>query len=174
VYLSASDSIAPGQQKTFTWTVTAPTTPGTYNFQWQMLQELVTWFGALSTNVAVTVGGVPNASFVSQSVPTSMIAGQSYGVSVTMQNTGTTTWTAADNYRLGSSNPRGNPTWGMNRVYLDAADTVAPGEQKTFSWAVTAPATPGPYNFQWQMLQEQVTWFGDPSTNVAVMVGAGG
>ncbi|MDO8682740.1 MAG: glycosyl hydrolase, partial [Armatimonadota bacterium] len=46
---------APGQQKTFTFIVTAPSTAGTYNFQWRMVQDGVQWFGDLTPNVAVTV-----------------------------------------------------------------------------------------------------------------------
>lgn len=42
------------------------------------------------------------AQFVSQSVPTRLVAGQSYTVSVTMKNTGTSTWSAGANYYLGS------------------------------------------------------------------------
>ncbi|MGE0519941.1 MAG: M12 family metallo-peptidase [Candidatus Binatia bacterium] len=167
VYLAAGESIAPGQQKTFTWTVRAPSTPGTYNFQWQMVQELVAWFGASSPKTTVVVGGTGrNAAFVSQSVPTTMQAGQTYAVSVTMQNTGGTTWTAADNYRLGALYGQ----WGSTRVYLAPGDTVPPGEQKTFTWTVKAPSTRGTYNFQWQMVQELVAWFGASSAKVAVAV----
>ena len=35
--------------------VTAPFKPGTYNFQWRMLQELVEWFGDLTTNKTIIV-----------------------------------------------------------------------------------------------------------------------
>jgi len=55
VALAPGDSVGPGQSKTFTWTVTAPSSPGTYNFQWRMVQEFVQWFGATTPNVAVTV-----------------------------------------------------------------------------------------------------------------------
>ncbi len=42
-------SIAPGANATFTFTGTAPTTPGTYSFDWQMVQEGVMWFGTKAT-----------------------------------------------------------------------------------------------------------------------------
>ncbi|MDO8588394.1 MAG: NBR1-Ig-like domain-containing protein [Armatimonadota bacterium] len=45
IELSPSDSIGQNQQKTFTFTMTAPTTGGTYATDWQMVHELVTWFG---------------------------------------------------------------------------------------------------------------------------------
>lgn len=45
--LDDSDSIAPGQSKTFTFTITikTPAAGGSYNFQWRMLKEGVEWFG---------------------------------------------------------------------------------------------------------------------------------
>jgi hypothetical protein len=136
-----------------------------------MLQEGVTWFGGFSSNVAVTVT-VParDAVFVAQSVPATMVAGQAYTVSVTMRNAGSQTWTAASGYLLGSQNPQDNSTWGFGRVGLGASDSITTGQQKTFSFTVTAPATAGTYNFQWRMLQERVTWFGGFSSNVAVTV----
>ncbi|HEX3130249.1 MAG TPA: hypothetical protein VH394_23135, partial [Thermoanaerobaculia bacterium] len=54
------------------------------------------------------------------------------------------------------------------RVELPAA--VAPGGEVTLNFTVTAPATPGTYNFQGQMVQECVTWFGDFTPNVGVTV----
>ena len=111
----------------------------------------------------------PNASiFVAQSVPTVMQIGQQYNVAVTMRNTGTNTWTSAAGYNLGSQNPQDNLTWGMTRVALPT--TVAPGAEVTFAFTVTAPSTPGTYNFQWRVVQDGVAWFGDFSSNVSVSV----
>ena len=45
---------------------------------------------------------VNNAQAVGSTIPTTMIPGFSYNVSVTMKNTGTTTWTKAAGYRLGA------------------------------------------------------------------------
>lgn len=122
-----------------------------------------------------TGGGTDGATFVSHSVPTSMTAGQSYNVSVTMNNSGSTTWTS-DVYKLGTQNPQDNTLWiGGNRVYLPAGVTVPPGSNYTFNFTVTAPSTPGYYNFQWQMVHEFVQWFGDFTPNVVVNVtGTGG
>jgi hypothetical protein len=55
-------TVAPGGQVTFTFNVTAPSTPGTYNCQWRMLQEAVGFFGASSTNAAVTVSAPSSSS----------------------------------------------------------------------------------------------------------------
>ena len=113
-------------------------------------------------------GGTNAGSFVSQSVPYSMEAGYAYDVSVTMRNTGTSTWTDAAQFRLGSQNPRDNYTWGMHRVALPTS--VPPGGEVTFNFYVTAPSYTGGYNFQWQMVQDGVEWFGNPSPNSVVDV----
>jgi thermolysin len=123
---------------------------------------------------AVGVGSCPlppgnGATFVSQSVPTSMIAGQNYSVSVTMHNSGSTTWTPGV-HRLGSQNPENNTTWGGR---VDLPYSVAPGQSVTFYFTVTAPSVAGNYNFQWRMLEENVQWFGDYTPNVVVNVTSG-
>jgi len=113
-----------------------------------------------------------NAQFVSQSVPASMTTGQSYSVSLTVKNTGNTTWTKATDYALGTQNPQDNLTWlgSSSRVSLADADAIAPGQTKTFSFAVRAPSAVGTYNFQWKMVRDFVEWFGPLSTNVSIVV----
>jgi Bacterial Ig domain/Ig-like domain from next to BRCA1 gene len=111
-----------------------------------------------------------NAQFVSQSTPTTMTAGECYTVSVTMKNTGTSTWTRGGNYRLGSQHPQDNLIWGLGRVDLDPSDAIAPGQSKTFTFDVMALGTPGTYNFQWRMLREHVEWFGEFTPNVMINV----
>ncbi len=183
VYLCSGEAIAPLETKTFTFQVTAPTQAGEYNFQWRMLEEFVQWFGDYSANVAVSVENPPeinDAQFIGQNVPASMEVGLTYDVSVTMKNTGTTTWTSGTVIRLGSKNPSSNTIWQAEgpcdvpnihyRVYLCSGDSIAPLETKTFTFQVTAPAQAAEYNFQWGMLQEAVEWFGDLSANVVVSV----
>lgn len=161
--------IAPDTIVAFFFNVTAPTTPGTYNFQWRMLQEGVQRFGDVSPNVAITVLAPSNqAQFISQSVKSVMTAGEFSTVSITMKNTGTTTWTAGTNYRLGSQNPQDNMTWGLNRVALP--NDVPPGATVTFTFDVFAPAKSGTFNLQWRMVQDGVEWFGPLTPNVAVSV----
>ena len=110
------------------------------------------------------------ATFVSQSVPSTMIAGQTYRVSVMMRNTGTTTWTAQSGYRLGSQNPENNGLWRLGRVQIPT--TAGPGVDLAFNFDVTAPTTAGTYNFQWRMVWDGFVWFGDFTPNVAVTVNA--
>ena len=166
-----SSAVNPGQLATFNFTVTAPATPGIYNFQWKMVREFVEWFGGATPNVEIVVNAATanDAKFISQIVPTQMNPGQTYPVSITFRNTGSTTWTAADAYRLGTQNPQDNTTWvASKRAELPAP--VAPGERVTFNFNVTAPATTGSYDFQWEMLREFVEWFGAVSPNATVLV----
>ncbi|WP_374568761.1 NBR1-Ig-like domain-containing protein, partial [Ideonella sp.] len=109
-----------------------------------------------------------NAAFVDQNVPASVNAGHAYAASVTMKNTGTGTWAAGSGFQLGSQNPADNQTWGLSRVDVDAP--VPPGETKTFTFSIKAPATLGNVNFQWMMVRAGGTWFGSKSTNKVVKV----
>jgi hypothetical protein len=162
-----SGTVPPGAQTTFLFTVTAPASPGNYVFQWGTVQDGKEWFGDPTPPVSVRAEMPVNASrFVSQSVPTVMVIGQPYSVTVTMENIGTTTWTAADDYNLGSQGPRDNMTWGLHRTPV--SKPVAPGEQARFQFTVTAPASPGSHVFQWGTVQDGKEWFGDPTPPVTV------
>ncbi len=163
----------------FIFTATAPSTPGIYNFQWKMVQELVEWFGVSTPNVAIVVEApsqtmAPNNSqFVSQSVPSTVNPGQIFTASVTFKNIGTNTWyTGGVNpYRLGSQNVQDNETWGRLRVELPVSQ-VLPNTNVTFNFTATAPSTPGQYNFQWKMVKELVEWFGAIPPNRVITVSA--
>lgn len=126
-----------------------------------------TRLGVTKTATLTTVLG-NDATYVSQTVPINMLAQQQYAVSVTMHNSGSTTWTHAAGYRLLSYNPSSNKTWGIDRMYLPSNVSVPPGANYTFTGKVTAPSTPGLYNFQWRMVQNGT--FGQPSDNVVISV----
>jgi hypothetical protein len=108
------------------------------------------------------------ARFVIGSVPTQMVPGQTYTVSVTMLNTGLTVWFPDALYGLGSQNPQDNAIWGVQRVAVPGP--VVPGQPVSFSFDVSAPSTPGTYHFQWRMVQDGVEWFGDFTPDVVITV----
>jgi Zn-dependent metalloprotease len=162
-----SGPVDAGEETTFQFAFTAPSTPGTYGFQWRMLREGVAWFGAPTPHIVITVQK-DAAAFSWQSVPNNMVAGRPYTVSVRMRNVGSTTWMPAAGHRLGSQNPQDNQTWGLHRVLLPGP--VAPGGWATFDFTVVAPSGPGTYNFRWRMVREGVAWFGAETPNVAVNV----
>jgi len=55
VNMSSGAVVNPGQSYTFSFQVTAPTTPGTYAWEWRMVHEWVQWFGEASPTIWVTV-----------------------------------------------------------------------------------------------------------------------
>lgn len=109
-----------------------------------------------------------NASFVTQNIPSSMKAGQTYTVNATFKNTGTTIWAASTGVKLGTASVAS--VWGSNRWSLNMIEKIQPGASKTFSFNVKAPATPGMYPLQVQMIRDGVQWFGTAGTLVNVNV----
>ncbi len=174
VYLSSSDNIAPGQIKDFTFQIKAPSTPGNYNFQWQMVQDGGGgWFGQLTPNRIITVIPKTNAQFISyENLPTQMAPNETKTITVKLKNTGNTTWTRDERYKLGTQNPRDNKIWtGATRIYLDENENISPGQTKDFTFQIKAPMTPGSYNFQWQMVQDAGEgWFGDLTQNRIIVI----
>ena len=126
---------------------------------------------SLSFTVEVAGRASDDASFVSYAdVPSTMAAGSSATVTVWMQNTGTTTWTSAGGYELGSQRPQDNVTWGLSRVSLPSE--VAPNATVDFTFTITAPATVKGHNFRWRMLRGADGWFGDKTELRAITVEA--
>ena len=159
----------PGADAVFNFVVAAPAVPASYNFQWQMVQTGAGLFGAPSANLAILVRTpISAAAFVSQTVPTNLATGQTFNVSISLRNTGDTTWPAGSSFKLASQNPADTVVWGTNRVALPV--TVAPGAVATFTFPLRAPGVIGNYNHQWRMVQEGVGAFGDFTPNVVIAV----
>ncbi len=167
--LTGNDSVAPGQVKIFTITMKAPSMPGQYTTDWQMVHGTQTVGAALVTKT-VTVTKGDDVIYVSDDIPTAMIAGQSYTVHITVTNNGATTWTAADRYKLGAVGE--TDPFAASRIHLDAAAAIAPGATTTFVFTMKAPATAGTYITDWRMIQERVSWFGPVLVRKAVTVSA--
>ena len=114
-----------------------------------------------------------NAQFVSQvSPPSQVVIGQSYQVSVSLKNTGDTSWSETGKFRLASQNPENNTIWGMSRVILPAGVVTSPDITQTFNFSATAPLEPGSYHFAWRMVEDGVESFGQTSSDSTVTVTA--
>jgi len=112
------------------------------------------------------------AVFVSQTVPATLSPGAPQPVSITMKNSGATTWNRAAGFKLGTHNPQDNTLWtGGTRIQLPVEAQVRPGQTWTFNFNIKAPNTPGAYNFRWRMVRELVEWFGELTPNVVIQVG---
>ena len=109
-------------------------------------------------------GGTSNSSCSGISTPATVTAGQTFSATVSMKNTGTTSWTpgSSNGYFLGSQNPQDNQRWGVGRVSL--TNTVSPGQTVTFTFDAVAPQTIGSQPFDWKMVHENVEWFGATCT----------
>lgn len=156
----------------FTWTPPADqSASGVLNFTYRVTDKAGATYDATGT---VNVTGIDNASYVSNTVPTAMVAGNSYTVTVTMQNNGATTWSgqaSASNYKLGSGSPTDNTTWGTHRyAEVPLGTNIAPGQQYSFGFNITAPATAGTYIFSAGMLKEGSWWFGPHVPDISVTV----
>ncbi len=107
-------------------------------------------FGALAFTAGAARGG-DNAAFVRyDGVPSTMKPGSSASVTVTMRNTGTTTWRntisggTVTSYALVAL----GHGWGVGSV---GASGVAPNANGSFQFTIRAPKTKGSYVFRWQM-----------------------
>jgi len=132
-----------------------------------------------ASSPAFTVIQIPalSAQFINQ-VPFNlagmanvMAPSSTANVMIQFKNTGTTTWTAGQNFKLGQVNADWQWT-STGRASLGSS--VAPGAYASVSFMIQAPSTPGLYNFYWQMVQDNPgypVWFGDTSGAV-IQVGA--
>lgn len=126
----------------------------------------------LAASARFRVGECDAAEFVKQVVPEIVAPGAQVSATITMRNSGSTTWTAAAGYKLGSQNPQDNVTWGTRRVLMPPGAQVLPGKNFTFSLTLPAPATPQTSHFQWRMVHEGAHWFGQRTVDRFVHVKA--
>jgi hypothetical protein len=123
--------------------------------------------------IQIAAQAYSNAEFVDQAgIPEVMTRGQTEVVSITMKNTGNTVWSTASAFHLGTQSPHDNELWlpnAGNRVLLPIL-SVVPGESVTFLFMIASPRFTGLHTFQWRMLQENVTWFGERTKPVDVTV----
>jgi hypothetical protein len=110
------------------------------------------------------------STYISDTIPTVMTTGVTYTPTVTMQNTGTSTWTDgtdSTDYNFGPPNvgdPNEAASWGPRTE----SGGVAPSDTKVFTLTMT-PTRQGTYTCRWQMVQESIEWFGDDCTKTIVV-----
>lgn len=172
--LPLPNAVQPGQTITLQANIAQmmPSAMMTFHPEIRTLNPDFEVFASTEIRTAIVTGN--NSQYVSQTVPTTMDPNLPYNVSVTMRNTGTTTWTPAGGYFLVGDNPAHNVLWSVPQVPLDANESIPPGASKTFDFTVYSPGFPNVYNFQWRMSQMTDNYgemFGARSANVQVTVG---
>lgn len=168
--------------------VYAPMSPGGYTLRFTLnlhndtsLNHFDPGMVFASLDVPVTV--VPGElSLQSMSLPDKLQTGQSMPVSLTYKNLSTQTWTLAALDRLGSEGANAFPWSDLNggysngldaqRVFLDPADAIAPGQEVTFDFTITAPSTPGSHVFAAAIVRDGVAWYPNTSARKTIEVTA--
>jgi len=116
---------------------------------WGVYKGVCDYFGVAPTYALYS------SEYVSDTIPSEMLPGQSYEVSITFRNRGVL-WTEAKQIRLGAVGDS-DPFAPTRQLVVGE---VGPGQTFTFDFTMTAPAAPGTYTTDWRMLRESVTWFG--------------
>lgn len=117
---------------------------------WATYKGICDYFGTSPTYAFYS------AEYVSDTIPTEMMPGQTYDVSVTFRNRGVL-WTNTRDFHLGAVGDS-DPFTAFNRVNLTA--NVGTTQTHTFEFTMTAPLTPGVHTTDWRMVRDGVTWFG--------------
>lgn len=116
-------------------------------------------------------GGPPltdDAEISDTSFPQSIACNQSGQASVTVKNTGTSSWTPGGGYKLGAVDDS-DPFHVGGRILLPSGSSILPGQSWTFGIPLVAAGQAGSHVSDWRMVREGVTWFGQ-STNPTVAV----
>jgi len=163
------EPLHPGIETAVTATLRAPEEPGSYTLEWALVREGVAWYPATGATNHVEVGPHQLAcEITSVAWPSWMAVNGSDDVTVTVRNTGQVTWSAEAGDRLSYH------WWGPDgeSVVFDGLRThlphpVAPGESITLEAEVAGPRTAGAFDLGFEMVREQVTWYGSgPEKNM--------
>jgi len=107
------------------------------------------------------------AEFRKHTTPTALTPRQTVSVKVTVRNTGSLTWPAGGDqpvhlgYHWVDQNGQVVRQKSADDHRTALPHDVAPSEKVTLDTLLTAPSKPGTYTLKWDMVQENVSWFGD-------------
>jgi hypothetical protein len=117
---------------------------------WGMYNGICDYFGVAPTYAFYS------DELVSNDIPATMTPGQAATVHITFRNRGVL-WSDSRGFKLGAVGDS-DPFSAATRYTLSSE--VGPNTTTTFTLNFTAPAAPGNYTTDWQMVREGVTWFG--------------
>ena len=178
-YMS-EDSVATGQSAQFQFSVKMPQS-GYFYERLNLVAEGQAWFNNPGLTLYLKGGGYAWQS-VWSSISTgslSVNAGQEFTMTVKAKNTGDFTWykSSGPSIRIGTSEPKNrgsnlyNSSWiSDTRPTALIEDSVAPGQEGTFSFQATAPNRRGTFYESFNIVAEGQTWFESPSINFLLVV----
>ncbi len=142
-----------GATKTVEFTFTTPTTPGTYTYYVQALEDGIEFFSTQDV-VIVKVVALPlgNAiSYNTSTIPVTAAPGATVNFTANVTNRGTRTWGATHYLSFRD----------VDDTFLafPSLNGVAPGASRTSNLSFTAPTTPGIYTYTLQAFEDGVSFF---------------
>ncbi len=169
-------AVSPGESIEMELPIWPIQTPGEYMMKVDMVREHVTWFGKRSDSaikLPVRVKAWRRGELRVHGLPEHLRAASEVAVEVVLTNTSETMWPAAGPYPV-----RLTYHWLTEQGEMAVHDglrtslgnDLAPGDSVALKARLLAPANPGVYRLQWDLVQEDVIWFGMdwPQTQVEV------
>ena len=153
--------VGPNGEVSFDFSLRAPIFATNKGLAFSMLKQQGTqWFGELAEqNAEVSCAGEDfHAQIQDYSFPTNVVCGQTFGVPVTMRNTGTVAWLPGELVALGAVDDD-DPFASSTRYPI--GDAVLPSDDYTFHMTFTAPPGTDDYLTDWRMVRDAGgPWFG--------------
>ncbi len=163
VAFSSLIGILPGETTTANLNFPAPTTPGTYTYYVQGLEDGVEFFSTQTTVMLTVLAPVANAiTYNTTTFPVSAAPAANVIFTYNVTNTGTATWGAGHFLTL-----KNNAGTTLSTTPLTV---LAPGASKTVNLSFTAPTIPGAYTYTVQASQAGVGNFGTQANLTLVVL----
>ena len=172
--------VSPGTVGTFTFSVRAPTTPGTYRIPLRPVVDGRTWMEDQGVYLLLVSDAGYHSHWAAQSPYPTLRAGEvSAPLTVSFTNTGSRPWVKG---LLGQQANIGvvadNTMWSSlgvgwlsaNRVAAQNEATVQPGAVGSFTFQVRAPATPGIYRIALRPVIDGTVWMEDDGVFLVITV----
>jgi glucose/arabinose dehydrogenase len=180
VATTSETNVGPNTTATFTFTLRAPATPGTYRLALHPVLEGVQHLEDEGLYVLVVSDPGMHSAWVSQSPYPTLPPGQvSAPLTIVFRNTGTQTWTKGVlglEARLGINQddaqwaPLGVNWLLANRVAAQAEASVPPGANVTFTFQVRAPQVAGTYSLHLRPVIDGTAWMEDQGVFLIITV----
>jgi hypothetical protein len=162
VAIPAGVEVTPGESHTFRFPLTAPeiALPGART-AWRMVGEDGVWFGdtAIQAVAVECPARIDDAELLDADVPARLTCAQSYPVTITVRNAGSTRWSKRDGYALGTVEG-GQDFRAPGRIPLADRAVVPPAAVHAFTATLVAPDAAGTYRLEWRMARTGGGFFG--------------